>query len=157
MKPGVHGQIPFNPRQVLLDQLASLKVERSIDAIEKGDEIDLATGEISRELEAKISMRQQRQMKEIQDALERLKQGDYGTCEECGEAIPEPAASSLSGREALRPLPGGSRPLREDERGLQLEGGTLERRIDRPGLFEIIRRVKRRTRVSITDPVPLVF
>lgn len=88
-KPSSQAQSPFNPRQVLLDQLASLKVERNIDAIEKGDEIDLATGEISRELEAKISMRQQRQMKEIQDALERLKQGDYGFCEECGEAIPE--------------------------------------------------------------------
>lgn len=78
----------FNPKQALLDQLASLKVERSIDAIEKGDEIDLATGEISRELEAKISMRHQKQLKEIQEALERLKQGDYGTCEECGEPIP---------------------------------------------------------------------
>jgi len=90
MKTAPQAQTPFNPRQVLLDQLASLKVERNIDAIEKGDEIDLATGEISRELEAKISMRQQRQMKEIQDALERLKQGDYGICEECGETIPEP-------------------------------------------------------------------
>jgi len=90
MKTAPQAQTPFNPRQVLLDQLASLKVERNIDAIEKGDEIDLATGEISRELEAKISMRQQKQMKEIQDALERLKQGDYGICEECGETIPEP-------------------------------------------------------------------
>ncbi|MBI4965864.1 MAG: TraR/DksA family transcriptional regulator [Desulfomonile tiedjei] len=80
---------PFNPKQVLLDQIASLKLERNIDAIEKGDEIDLATGEISRELAAKISMRQHRQLKEIEDALERLKLGEYGLCEECGEPIPE--------------------------------------------------------------------
>jgi DnaK suppressor protein len=79
----------FNPKQVLLDQLASLRVERNIDAIEKGDEIDLATGEISRELAAKISMRQHRQLKEIEDALERLKYGEYGVCEECAEPIPE--------------------------------------------------------------------
>ncbi|HMK36277.1 MAG TPA: TraR/DksA family transcriptional regulator [Desulfomonilaceae bacterium] len=79
----------FNPKQVLLDQLASLKIERNIDAIEKGDEIDLATGEISRELAAKISMRQHRQMKEIEDALERVKHGEYGICEDCGESIPE--------------------------------------------------------------------
>jgi RNA polymerase-binding transcription factor len=79
----------FNPKEVLLDQLASLKVDRNIDAIEKGDEIDLATGEISRDLAAKISMRQHRQMKEIEDALERLKYGEYGICEECGEPIPE--------------------------------------------------------------------
>jgi DnaK suppressor protein len=79
----------FNPRQVLLDQLASMKVERSIDAIEKGDEIDLATGEISRDLDAKISMRQHKQIKEIEEALERIKHGEYGICDECGEPIPE--------------------------------------------------------------------
>jgi len=79
----------FNPKELLLDQLASLKVERNIEAIEKGDEIDLATDEISRELDARITMRQYRQIKEIYDALERLKQGEYGTCEECGDPIPE--------------------------------------------------------------------
>jgi len=80
---------PFNAKQALLEELASMKIGRSIDAIEKGDEIDLATGEISRELEARLSMRQQKQLKEIQDALERLKAGYYGECEECGEHIPE--------------------------------------------------------------------
>ena len=80
----------FNPKQVLLDMVASIKVGRNIDAIEKGDEIDLATGEISRELDAKISMRQHRQLKEIEDALERVRLGEYGLCEECGEPIPEP-------------------------------------------------------------------
>ncbi|MFZ5866733.1 MAG: TraR/DksA family transcriptional regulator [Thermodesulfobacteriota bacterium] len=79
----------FNPRQVLLELLSSIKVGRSIDAIEKGDEIDLATDEISRELDARISMRQHRQIQEIEDALERLKHGDYGLCEDCGEPIPE--------------------------------------------------------------------
>lgn len=80
---------PFNPKQVLLDMLASMNVGRNIDAIEKGDEIDLATGEISRELDARISMRKHRQLKEIEDALERIKIGEYGTCEDCGEPIPE--------------------------------------------------------------------
>ncbi len=88
-KPPARPSGAFNPRQVLLDQLASMKVERSIDAIEKGDEIDLATGEISRELDARISMRQHKQIKEIEEALERIKHGEYGTCEECGEPIPE--------------------------------------------------------------------
>jgi DnaK suppressor protein len=80
---------PFNPKQVLLDQLASMNVGRSIEAIEKGDEIDLATGEISRELDARISMRKHKQIKEIEEALERIKHGEYGTCEDCGEPIPE--------------------------------------------------------------------
>lgn len=79
----------FNPKQVLLDQIASMSVGRSIDAIEKGDEIDLATGEISRDLDARISMRKHKQLKEIEEALERIKLGEYGICEECGEPIPE--------------------------------------------------------------------
>jgi DnaK suppressor protein len=88
-KASVDRPVPFNPKQVLLDQLASMNVGRSIDAIEKGDEIDLATGEISRELDARISMRKHKQIKEIEEALERIKLGDYGTCEDCGEPIPE--------------------------------------------------------------------
>lgn len=91
LKPPQPQQRPgaFNAKQVLLDQLASIKVGRSIDPIDKGDEIDLATGEISRELDARISMRQHKQIKEIEEALERIKHGEYGTCEECGETIPE--------------------------------------------------------------------
>ena len=88
-KPAARPSGAFSPRQVLLEQLASMKVERSIDAIEKGDEIDLATGEISRDLDARISMRQHKQIKEIEEALERIKHGEYGICEDCGEPIPE--------------------------------------------------------------------
>jgi DnaK suppressor protein len=88
-KPRPEPPRSFNPKEVLLEMLANIKVGRGIDAIEKGDEIDLAAGEISRELDAKISMRQLRQLKEIEEALERLKYGEYGTCEECGENIPE--------------------------------------------------------------------
>lgn len=79
----------FNPKAVLLDMLASMKVDRNIEAIEKGDEIDLATDELSRELDARISMRQHKQIKEIEDALERVKLGEYGECEDCGDPIPE--------------------------------------------------------------------
>jgi|UniRef100_A0A7C4ETC6 DnaK suppressor protein len=87
--PGSDEKSTFNPKEVLLNQLASIKIGRNIDAIEKGDEIDLATGEISRELDAKITMRQHKQLKEIEDALERIKLGEYGICEDCGEPIPE--------------------------------------------------------------------
>jgi DnaK suppressor protein len=88
-KPTLERPATFNPKQVLLEQLASMSVGRSIDAIEKGDEIDLATGEISRDLDARISMRKHKQIKEIEEALERIKLGEYGSCEECGEPIPE--------------------------------------------------------------------
>lgn len=87
-RPSTERSESFDPKKVLLEQMASIKVGRNIDAIEKGDEIDLATDEISRELDARITMRQHRQLKEIEDALERIRLGDYGFCEECGETIP---------------------------------------------------------------------
>jgi DnaK suppressor protein len=34
-------------------------------------------------------MRKHKQIKEIEEALERIKNGEYGTCEDCGETIPE--------------------------------------------------------------------
>ncbi len=79
----------FNPRKALLDQLASIKTAASITAIEKGDDTDLATEEISRELEARLTMIQLNKVKDIEDALEKLKRGEYGECEECGEDIPQ--------------------------------------------------------------------
>ncbi len=87
-RPAVTRSGEFDPKQTLLDQIAELRLDRGIDAIEKGDEIDLATGEISRELDAKISARHFKRLKEIEDALERIKSGDYGACEDCAEPIP---------------------------------------------------------------------
>ncbi len=79
----------FDPKKVLLDQLASIKVARTMDAIEKGDDMDLATDEINRDLEATIFMFRRKRINEIEAALKRIEQGEYGICEECGDDIPE--------------------------------------------------------------------
>ncbi|MCG8377278.1 MAG: TraR/DksA family transcriptional regulator [Chlorobiales bacterium] len=78
-----------NPKEVLLDQLASIKVAKTMDAIQKGDDMDLATDEINRDLEATLSMFRRKRINEIEAALKRIEQGEYGICEECGEDIPE--------------------------------------------------------------------
>src|SRR6185436_10178097 len=54
-----------------------------------GDVYDVATEERARELDALLSHRDRDKLEAIEQALERLHEGSYGTCEECDEDIAE--------------------------------------------------------------------
>jgi len=54
----------------------------------QGDELDLARSIEESEIHANLSERRQRQLAAIDDAFDRLRQGSYGFCKECGEQIP---------------------------------------------------------------------
>jgi len=54
-----------------------------------GDIYDLATNERDRELNLLMSDRERDKINEIDDALVRIDEGTYGTCEECGTDIPK--------------------------------------------------------------------
>ena len=54
-----------------------------------GDIYDLATNERDRELNLLMSDRERDKLNEIDDALVRIDDGTYGTCEECGTDIPK--------------------------------------------------------------------
>jgi DnaK suppressor protein len=54
-----------------------------------GDIYDLATNERDRELNLLMSDREREKINEIDDALVRIDDGTYGTCEECGTDIPK--------------------------------------------------------------------
>ncbi len=51
------------------------------------DEADLATNVINQQVTFNIKQRELGKLKAIEEALMRMKEGSYGTCEECGEAI----------------------------------------------------------------------
>jgi len=53
------------------------------------DEIDQASMELDRSLTLSVKDRERKLIGKIKDALERLEEGTYGICEECGEEIPE--------------------------------------------------------------------
>lgn len=53
-----------------------------------GDIYDQASSERDRELELILSDRERQKLHNIDDALLRMKEGDYGICEECDEDIP---------------------------------------------------------------------
>jgi DnaK suppressor protein len=53
-----------------------------------GDIYDQASSERDRELGLLLNDRERERLRQIDEALLRMEEGDYGTCEECGEEIP---------------------------------------------------------------------
>jgi DnaK suppressor protein len=74
------------------DHLYDLELYRGM----KGDEIDLLTQEQQRSLALKLRGRDSFYRKKVQTALDKIKAGIFGECEECGEMI-------SSGRLKARP------------------------------------------------------
>lgn len=50
---------------------------------------DLGTDNFEQEFAFTLLQNQEQVLEEIGEALERLRKGDFGRCEECGEAIPK--------------------------------------------------------------------
>src|SRR5690606_22783391 len=48
---------------------------------------DLGTDAQGRDLDARLAKRQIRELQEIEEALERMRNGKYGICERCGRSI----------------------------------------------------------------------
>ncbi len=84
----------FELRKVLVDQanallssgqqtVNNLTRERDQDA----DSLDVATSESDRDFSLRLAGRERRMLSKIQYALECIDNGEYGTCETCGEPI----------------------------------------------------------------------
>jgi DnaK suppressor protein len=54
-----------------------------------GDVCDIASSDRERELTLRLSERGREKLKEIEEALERIEEGSFGTCEQCGCKIPK--------------------------------------------------------------------
>lgn len=63
-----------------------LTAHREVDA----DALDLAVTESNRDFALRLADRERRLLKKIQKSLERMRQGEYGTCESCGSEITYP-------------------------------------------------------------------
>ena len=55
---------------------------------EGGDVCDIASSDRERELRLRLSEREREKLRAIEDAIERIDDGSFGTCEECGAKIP---------------------------------------------------------------------
>jgi RNA polymerase-binding transcription factor len=77
-------------RAKLLGEIDSeLRAERESNKDEGMDTYDLASEERDREINFILSDRERVKLKQIDDALERLDNGNYGVCESCGLEIAE--------------------------------------------------------------------
>lgn len=84
-------------RKLLSDMLAEAQekgeqtIEDMTDTMEVfADPADRATLESDRTFTLRLRDRERRLIKKIQEALQRLDEGDYGICEECGSEIGVP-------------------------------------------------------------------
>ena len=53
-----------------------------------GDSADLANGDVERELSTQLASLESRELEQIEAAIQALKSGRYGTCEDCEKPIP---------------------------------------------------------------------
>jgi DnaK suppressor protein len=53
----------------------------------KGDEADMASTFQDNELYALLSLRDKQKLRAIKEAMEKIDNGEYGVCEECGDEI----------------------------------------------------------------------
>jgi DnaK suppressor protein len=73
-------------RKKLADELDGLRNLKSSDAT--GDSADVAFESGSEEMASQLAELDSRELRQIDRALQRLKQGTYGLCEACGCKIP---------------------------------------------------------------------
>lgn len=93
------GKIPFKKEitqkllaskaKILHEVTQKVKNESDVLKFEIGDIYDIASNERERELALMFGDRDREKLKEIEDALERLKDSTYGECEDCNEPIAE--------------------------------------------------------------------
>lgn len=83
-------------RNVLADEMKTLLTdagktvtEMTSDSSNFPDPTDRATQESDRNFELRIRDRERKLINKIKDALERIDNGEFGICEECGDEISE--------------------------------------------------------------------
>ena len=81
--------------KILQEVSQKVRSESNVLKHEIGDIYDIASNERERELTLSLGDRDREKLAEIEDALERLKDNSYGTCEECGEPVAEDRLRAL--------------------------------------------------------------
>ena len=75
--------------QSLLDEAGKTVSEMTSDTTNFPDPNDRASQESDRTFELRIRDRERRLINKIREALERINDGSFGTCDTCGEEISE--------------------------------------------------------------------
>lgn len=81
--------------KILQEVTQKVRSESNTLKFEIGDIYDVASSERERELSLTLGDRDREKLAEIEDALERIRLGTYGECEECGEPVAEDRLRAL--------------------------------------------------------------
>ena len=77
-------------REDLVQEIARRsKASTESSAQDIGDILDSVSEERTRELDLILTDREKRKLAQIDDAIDRIEEGTYGLCEECGIKIPK--------------------------------------------------------------------
>lgn len=85
-------------KEKLLEQRATIlsalesqtsDLKNLVKPIESGDEVDIASDAVDRTLLDSLSAQDANRLKQIDNALERIRNGKYGICLGCGKEIPQ--------------------------------------------------------------------
>ena len=114
-------------RQALAGDLSLLKELRQQNS---GDVIDAALDTAQDEISSQLAEVESRELAHIETALERMRKGDYGLCDGCGNAIP------LARLQALPYAMTCIQCQREAEKGGDTSGGANWNRIADAGLAD---------------------
>ena len=84
-------------RKTILESLAgqSEDMRSLVKTVESGDEADVAADVIDRTLLTALGTQDANRLQQIDNALDRIKQGKYGLCLGCGKEIPEPRLDAI--------------------------------------------------------------
>lgn len=80
-------QILLTQKELLLNKKQNFRLETREGRPANGDEADIASNEISRNLDIRLIERERVLVQKIDKALEKISTGIYGRCEECGELM----------------------------------------------------------------------
>ena len=70
-------------------QLIKFNRDNDIEIDVDGDETDEVQGNLLIEMNNQLNTRNNEKINRIEEALDRIEDGTYGICEDCGEEIPE--------------------------------------------------------------------
>jgi DnaK suppressor protein len=89
-------QILLTRRDALRKALAGdLSLLRELNAQASGDLVDAALDSVQDEISSQLAEVESRELARIEYALERMREGQFGTCEGCGTGIPMARLHSL--------------------------------------------------------------
>src|SRR5436190_24057265 len=74
-------------REILRNAQRTLSEDMTLETDDLPDEMDLASSEYLQAFTFRLRGREKTFLDKIQKALERIEDGSFGTCEECGEQI----------------------------------------------------------------------